>query len=174
VLLLDGTNKSTVKWRGPYNVVDKKGPVNYRIEVENGMQKVYHMHMLKEFVRRDELLLKTGHRRLETENKDVECNKSEDTNEQNSQSDMLSKIEVDQEESEEEIEESVAAACVIDDTDEQNIEVQILKKGINMELQYSAKTYKDVHINKKLREDQKNRLKSWQENIKTYSRMCPE
>jgi len=41
--------------------VDKKGPVNYGIEVENGMQKVYHINVLKEFVRRHELWLKTGH-----------------------------------------------------------------------------------------------------------------
>jgi len=78
-----GTNKLTVKWRGPYKVVDKKGPVNYRVEVKNGMQKVYHVNMLKEFVRRDELWLKTGRRRSETENKDGESNKLEDTNKQN-------------------------------------------------------------------------------------------
>jgi len=37
---------------------------------------------------------------------------------------------VDQEESTEEIEESVTAAYVIDDTDEENMEVQMLKKGL--------------------------------------------
>jgi len=101
--------------------------------------------------------LKTGHRRSETENKDGESRESEDTNPQNNQSDVLSKIEVDQEENAEEIEESVAAACVIDDTDEENTEGQMLKEGINMEL-YNTVQKENVQINEKLTKEQKNRL----------------
>jgi len=42
-----------VKWKGPIKVVEKKGPVNYKIAIKERLQKVYHINMLKEYIRRE-------------------------------------------------------------------------------------------------------------------------
>jgi len=49
-LLPDSNNKLTVKWKGPFKVVEKKGPVNYKIEIKEGL---HHINMLKEYIRRE-------------------------------------------------------------------------------------------------------------------------
>jgi len=57
----------------------------------------------------------------------------------------------------EEIFESVAAGCVIDEFDDENSEVQQLKEGMKMELYNTVQkeTYKEVHVNENLTEEQK-------------------
>ena len=55
VLLLLPTehNKLTLAWRGPYKVVEVVGEVDYRIEMDSGKVKTYHINMLKRYHHRD-------------------------------------------------------------------------------------------------------------------------
>jgi len=55
VLLLLPTerNKLTLAWRGPYKVVGIVGEVDYRIEMDNGKVKTYHINMLKRYFHRE-------------------------------------------------------------------------------------------------------------------------
>jgi len=51
VLLLLPTerNKLTLAWRGPYKVVGVVGDVDYKIEMDSGKLKTYHINMLKRY-----------------------------------------------------------------------------------------------------------------------------
>ena len=55
ILLLLPTehNKLTLAWRGPYKVVGVVGEVDYRIEIDSGKVKTYHINMLKRYHHRD-------------------------------------------------------------------------------------------------------------------------
>ena len=44
----------TLAWHGPYKVVGKIGDVDYRVEVEPGKVKTYHINMLKRYYYRNE------------------------------------------------------------------------------------------------------------------------
>jgi len=61
VLLLLPTerNKLTLAWRGTYKVVDIVSGVDYRIEMDSGKVKTYHINMLKRYYHRDN---KSDHR----------------------------------------------------------------------------------------------------------------
>ena len=56
VLLLLPTehNKLTLAWRGPYKVIGKIGDADYRVELEPGKVKTYHINMLKQYFHRHE------------------------------------------------------------------------------------------------------------------------
>jgi len=45
--------KLTLAWRGPYKVVGVVGEVDYRIEMDNGKVKTYHINMLKRYFHRE-------------------------------------------------------------------------------------------------------------------------
>jgi len=51
VLLLLSTenNKLTVAWRGPYEVIERVGEVDYRIRVTPDKIRTYHINMLKKY-----------------------------------------------------------------------------------------------------------------------------
>ena len=51
VLLPDSSNKLLVSWKGPYTVIRKINRVNYALNC-NGSTKVYHINLLKKYVRR--------------------------------------------------------------------------------------------------------------------------
>ena len=51
VLLSDEKNKMLTKWKGPYKVVEKTSPVDYRIDMR-GQLKLFHINMLKGYVQR--------------------------------------------------------------------------------------------------------------------------
>ena len=42
-------NKLTLAWRGPYKVVCTVGEVDYKIEINPGKVKIYHINMLKRY-----------------------------------------------------------------------------------------------------------------------------
>jgi len=48
-ILLSSTEhgKKTLAFRGPYKMVGKVGDVDYRVEIEPGKVKTYHINMLK-------------------------------------------------------------------------------------------------------------------------------
>jgi hypothetical protein len=48
ILRPDVGNKLKMKWRGPFKLLERKGEVNYVIEMENGLRKVCYLNMLKE------------------------------------------------------------------------------------------------------------------------------
>ena len=48
VLLPTADSKPLMQWKGPYQVVDRIGPADYRIRI-NGVEKVYHINMLKKY-----------------------------------------------------------------------------------------------------------------------------
>jgi len=53
LLLPTEHNKLTLAWRGPYKVVGVVGEVDYRIEMDSGKVKTYHINMLKRYHHRD-------------------------------------------------------------------------------------------------------------------------
>src|SRR6218665_3875694 len=54
VLLPIKRNKMLLKWRGPYEVVDRIGELDYRVKLDDGRLKTYHINMLKKDVNREE------------------------------------------------------------------------------------------------------------------------
>jgi len=52
VLLPDTTSKLTMAWSGPYKILEKRTRVNYLVDL-NGTPKVFHVNLLKRFMRRD-------------------------------------------------------------------------------------------------------------------------
>jgi len=53
MLLPTEHNKLTLAWRGPYKVVGVVGDVDYKIEVDSGKVKTYHINMLKRYFHRE-------------------------------------------------------------------------------------------------------------------------
>ena len=112
-MLPDSNNKLTVKWKGPFKVVEKKGPVNYKTEIKEGLQKVYHINTLNEYIRREPDWWKVDKEVVESESqRDVEM-------ERNSEED--------------EVHEIATVASVVHETNESE-EVQQVKENMNVEL----------------------------------------
>jgi len=51
VFLPDTTHKLTMKWSGPYKVLDKTSRVNYLVDID-GTPKIFHINLLKLYLRR--------------------------------------------------------------------------------------------------------------------------
>ena len=47
VLLPTHTSKLLASWKGPFTITDKISPVDYKVKVRGGKEKVYHVNMLK-------------------------------------------------------------------------------------------------------------------------------
>ena len=62
VLLPTNTSKLLASWKGPYPIVDKISPVDYKIKVRNNLEKTFHVNMLKLWYERSEDL---GSKKLE-------------------------------------------------------------------------------------------------------------
>jgi len=54
ILLPTDNNKLLMQWKGPYNIVEKLGKVDYRIDM-NGKIKTFHANLLKRYVDRSEI-----------------------------------------------------------------------------------------------------------------------
>ena len=54
VLLPSSSSKLLAQWKGPYEVVEKVGPVDYRIRIRKGKEKVFHVNMLKQWFDRND------------------------------------------------------------------------------------------------------------------------
>jgi len=54
VLLPTVSNKLLLQWKGPAEVTERRGLVNYRVKFESGEEKTFHRNMLKEYHERDE------------------------------------------------------------------------------------------------------------------------
>ncbi|XP_062594005.1 uncharacterized protein LOC134255486 [Saccostrea cucullata] len=53
VLLPTSTSKLMAQWKGPYEVVKKVSPVDYKVRISKNKEPVYHVNMLKEWFSRD-------------------------------------------------------------------------------------------------------------------------
>lgn len=53
LLLPTSNHKLMLKWKGPFSVVERVNPFDYKIEVKNGKYKTYHINMLKRYIERD-------------------------------------------------------------------------------------------------------------------------
>ena len=53
VLLPTDTNKLLMGWKGPYEVIEKFSPIDYRIRIGR-KEKTFHINMLKQYVEREE------------------------------------------------------------------------------------------------------------------------
>ena len=53
VLLPTDKNKLLMGWKGPYEVVEKFSPLDYRIRI-CGKEKSFHINMLKQYVERED------------------------------------------------------------------------------------------------------------------------
>ena len=49
IVVAHRANKLTLAWRGPYKVVCTVGEVDYKIEINPGKVKIYHINMLKRY-----------------------------------------------------------------------------------------------------------------------------
>jgi hypothetical protein len=58
VLIPDPKRKLDFIWRGPAEVIGRRGVVNYRIKFDDGQERTYHINMLKQYFCRDDL---SGH-----------------------------------------------------------------------------------------------------------------
>lgn len=47
ILLPTSTNKLLAQWKGPFLVTGKSSPVDYKIQIRKGVEKTYHINMLK-------------------------------------------------------------------------------------------------------------------------------
>lgn len=54
VLLPTSTKTLLAHWKGPFPVVEKVSPVDYKVRHDNGVTKVYHVNMLKRWFERNE------------------------------------------------------------------------------------------------------------------------
>lgn len=54
VLLPSSTKTLLAHWKGPFPVVEKVSPVDYKVRHDNGVTKVYHVNMLKRWYERNE------------------------------------------------------------------------------------------------------------------------
>src|ERR1043165_1594311 len=52
LLLPNCSNKLLIKWQGPFTVRDRVGDYDYRVELDNGQIKTYHINMLKRYYER--------------------------------------------------------------------------------------------------------------------------
>ena len=52
VLIPNNKNKLSMGWKGPYDVVDKLSPLDYRIRI-GGKVKTFHINMLKQYLERE-------------------------------------------------------------------------------------------------------------------------
>jgi len=50
VLLPIKKNKMLLKWTGPYEVVDRIGELDYKVKLDDGRLRTYHINMLKKDV----------------------------------------------------------------------------------------------------------------------------
>jgi len=144
VLLLLPTehNKLTLAWRGPYKIVGKVGDVDYRVVVEPGKVKTYHINMLKRYYHRNEKEPDLSGR--------VRGNTGPQPDVANSDQD-----------SECTVEQAAAIACVIEDNSHDDDEGTAINDADLLPL-YSAQqkeTVDDVDINPRLSQAQTNELK---------------
>jgi len=51
ILLPTDTHKLLMQWKGPYDVIERIGLADYRVQLDNG-QKVFHINMLKRYITR--------------------------------------------------------------------------------------------------------------------------
>ena len=54
VLLPTSTNRMLMQWKGPYVIIEKQGPLDYRIDTE-GKPKTFHINMLRLYTEREPL-----------------------------------------------------------------------------------------------------------------------
>jgi hypothetical protein len=54
VLLPTNTKKLLAQWKGPVSVIEKVDPVDYKVQYDNGVRKVYHINMLKKWIERQD------------------------------------------------------------------------------------------------------------------------
>jgi hypothetical protein len=52
VLIPDPKRKLDFIWRGPAEVIGRRGVVNYRIKFDDGQERTYHINMLKQYLSR--------------------------------------------------------------------------------------------------------------------------
>lgn len=58
VLLPTSHNKLLAEWKGPYKVIERVSPVDYKIQLNRKTEKVFHINMLKLFFERDKICRK--------------------------------------------------------------------------------------------------------------------
>lgn len=139
-------NKFDFNWIGPATVVEKRGHVVYRVRLENGTERMYHINMLKPYVTRD---MKLATQDNDERDSDEPVSVEQDSDDQNIDelgisAAMMGLIEVSDDEDEDQ-----------DDvgSDSIRLEEDIGQLPIaNME---QTETWKDVHVNPNLNETEK-------------------
>ena len=142
VLVMNPRCKLDFVWQGPAEVIERRGVVNYRIRFDNGMERTYHVNMIKLYITRD------AASNLRSEHDDVTGESLEsniDPNDENA-------------------EEVAAVMGVVEDSDSElddnDEDDRIVKESGKMEL-YNVtqkETWRDVDINPDLDDKTKNQL----------------
>jgi hypothetical protein len=69
VLNTKNDSKFDFNWVGPATVIEKRGHVVYKIKFDSGLERMYHVHMLKAYVSRDA----NSENRSDVKSKEVDC-----------------------------------------------------------------------------------------------------
>jgi len=119
-------NKLEFMWKGPAEIIERKGRTWYKIKFDSGTERVYHINMLKKFNSRD------GEKPPDQDNSEVEEDDIED---------------------EEEVDESGVSAAVMglieDSDDESNDVMQCREESSKLECYNTdqSETWRDVQVN---------------------------
>ena len=80
ILLPTSNNKLLAEWKGPYKVLEKVSPVDYKVQINRKTEKVYHIKMLKSYFEREQNACKQE-REEAVQCLDVICSLSEELEE---------------------------------------------------------------------------------------------
>ena len=139
-------NKLDFIWKGPAEVIERRGVVNYRIKFDSGTERTYHINMLKKFVSRQT---------DETNQSVRQDGKSEKT-------DCETRADIDDENNSDENEISAAVMGLVECSDEEN-EDQLPCKSETSQMQlynmHQTETWRDVQINPELSEEEQEKFR---------------
>jgi hypothetical protein len=145
VLVMNPRCKLDFVWQGPAEVLERRGVVNYRIRFDNGMERTYHVNMIKLYITRDAANNQTS-KHDEVEGETLE-NDKDPTNENVGDAEEIAAVMGVVEDSDNES----------DDNDEND---RIVKESGKMELYNltQKETWRDVDINPDLEHEVKSQL----------------
>ena len=165
VLLPTASNKLLFQWKGPAEVTERRGLVNYRVKFESGEEKTFHINMLKRYNEREDPSRQTA-RAADERDREISDIEESSIEEESKEAIMGVIVESDDESEEthnltgESEANMVAAMGVVTDSDDEDDEYQERTEDgsarcYNIE---QKETWEDVDVNPELSQDQSRRV----------------
>ena len=165
VLLPTASNKLLFQWKGPAEVTERRGLVNYRVKFESGEEKTFHINMLKRYNEREDPSRRPEGAAVE---RDGEISDIEESNIEVKGEETIMGVIIESDDESEQTQNSagrseadtVAAMGVVVDSDSEDEEYQERTEDssarcYNIE---QKETWKDVDVNPELSRDQSCRV----------------